>query len=48
MICEVHNRFFPTRKCPICEEEREELEHAIRMAEIENSRPIVIWDGRHV
>ncbi len=46
MICEVHNRFFPTRKCPICEKERKELEYAILLAEFENAHPIVIWEGR--
>lgn len=46
MICETHNRFFPTRKCPICEKEQRELEMAVRIAEYENSRPIVLWEGR--
>ncbi len=44
MICEKHNRWIPTNRCPICESEREELENAIRMAEIENKQPIVVWE----
>lgn len=45
MICEVHKLFFPTKRCPLCEKERVALETAVRMAEIENSRPIVVWEG---
>lgn len=48
MICEKHNRFYPTVKCPQCEKERKELEFAIRMAEIENSMPIVLWEGQNI
>ena len=47
MICEIHNRFFPTKQCQFCEEERIELEHAIRMAEIENRQPIIIWENKY-
>lgn len=46
MLCEKHNRWIPTKRCPYCESEREKLEHAVRMAEIENKQPIVIWEGR--
>jgi len=46
MICEIHNRYFPTKHCPICKAEQEELDHAICMAKIENSRPIVVWEGK--
>lgn len=46
MICEIHKKFFPQKRCPLCEEEYEELEHAARMAEIENKVPIVLWEGK--
>lgn len=46
MICEKHNRFFPQRYCPLCIEEEEKLNHAIRIAEIENRQPIVLWEGK--
>ncbi len=46
MICEKHNLFSPLRECPMCQKERKELELAIAMAEIENSQPIVIWEGK--
>lgn len=46
MICEKHDLFFPQKRCPICEKERKELEYAIRIAEIKNSEPIILWDGR--
>lgn len=42
----MHKLFFPTRRCPICEKERRELEQAIFIAEIENKQPIVIWEGK--
>lgn len=47
MICEVHKLFFPTKRCPICEKEQNELKIAICMAEIENSQPIVVWEGKN-
>lgn len=46
MICEKHNRWIPIRRCIECESEKEELEHAVRMAEIENRNPIVLWEGK--
>lgn len=46
MICEKHNKYFPQKRCPLCEEEYEEIEHASAMAEIENKVPIVVWERR--
>lgn len=52
MICEKHNRFYPTRHCPQCIEDIEkeiqkehELRMAIKQAEFENSQPIILWEG---
>lgn len=44
MICPKHNRYTPLSKCLICEKEEEELEIAVRLAELENSIPIVVWE----
>ena len=51
MICEKHNRFFPTRRCPLCIEELKKeiresiiLESEIRQLEQEIKRPIVLWE----
>ncbi len=46
MICDTHKLFIRVGKCPHCERERKELEYEIRMAEIENSQPIIIWEGK--
>ena len=46
MICEKHNRWIPTKRCPFCEKEQKELEWAIYKAEMENAQPIVIWEGK--
>lgn len=46
MICEEHNRWIPTKRCPYCERERKELEWEIAKAEMENSKPIIIWEGK--
>lgn len=47
MICETHNKFFPTKRCPFCERENKELEYAIRLAEFENNQPIIIWESKY-
>lgn len=46
MICEKHNRWIPTKKCPFCEKEQEELDWEVRLAEFENAHPIVIWEEK--
>ena len=43
MFCREHNRWTPLSKCEFCERERKELEWEIAKAEMENSRPIVLW-----
>jgi hypothetical protein len=49
MICEKHNIFFPTKRCPACIEERAKeiresiiLESEIRQLEREINEPIVV------
>ncbi len=44
MICETHKKFFPQKRCPICEKERKELIEAIKIAELELKTPIVVWE----
>lgn len=46
MICPKHNRYTPLSKCLICKKEDEELEMAVRLAEFENSKPIVVWENK--
>ncbi len=48
MMCKKHNRWFRVgERCSLCEgerKEREELERAIFIAELENLEPIVLWE----
>ena len=46
MICEIHKKWIPTKRCPYCEREEKELEWQITLAKMENARPIVIWEGK--